>query len=49
MLGVFSQISLLIESFYLDNERGIKTQYCMLRKRILAWLEISKTKPESDD
>ena len=27
----------------------IKKQYCDLRKRILAWLEVSNTKPEIND
>ena len=49
MLGVLSQIVLIIERFYLDNESDIKKQYCTLRKRILAWLEVSDTKPEIDD
>ena len=39
MLGVFSQINLIIDTFYLDNESDIKKQYTTLRKRILAWLQ----------
>ena len=49
LLSILSQINLIMERFYLDNESDIKKQYCDLRKRILAWLEVSNTKPEIDD
>ena len=49
LLSILSQINLIIESFYLDNESDIRKQYCDLRKRILAWLEVSNTNPEIDD
>jgi len=49
MLAILSQINLIIERFYLDNESEIKKQYCNLRKYILAWLEVSNTKPEVDN
>ena len=48
-LSILSQNSLIIDRFYLDNENDIKKQYCYLRKRILAWLEVINTKPEIDD
>ena len=48
MLAVLSQINLLIELFYLDNESDIKKHYCTLRKRILAWLQERNTLPEVD-
>ena len=35
MLGVFSQINLILDRFYLDNESVLKQQYTTLRKRIL--------------
>ena len=47
--AILSQINLIIEKFYLDKETDIKKQYCNSRKRILAWLEESNTKPEIDD
>ena len=49
MLAIVSQINLMIEIFYLDNESDIKTQFCDFIKRILAWLEKSNTKFEVDD
>ena len=49
MLGVFSQINLIIDSFYLDNESDNKEQYTTLRKRILAWLQERNTLPEVDN
>ena len=49
MLPRLSQIKLMIENFYLDNESDFKKQFCDLRKRILAWLEQSNTKPEYID
>ena len=49
MLAILSQINLVIERFYLDNESDIEKQYCNLRKRILAWVEVSNTMPEIDD
>ena len=48
-LGMFSQIDLIIDRFYLDNESGIKKQHNTLRKRILAWLEEKITIPEVGD
>ena len=47
--AILSQINLIIEKFYLDNESDIKKQYSNLMKHILAWLEESNTKPENDD
>ena len=49
MSAILSQINLIIEKFYLDKESDIKKQYYKLRKRILAWLEESNTKPEIED
>ena len=49
MLAILSQIILIIEKFSLHNEGDIKKQHCDLRKRILAWLEVSNTKPKVDD
>ena len=46
MLGVFSQINLITDRFYLDNESDIQKQYTTLRKRILAWLQERNTIPE---
>ena len=43
MLAVLSQINLIINRFYLDNESDIKKHYCTLRKRILAWLQETNT------
>ena len=48
LFSVLSQINLIKERFYLDNESDIKKQYCDLRERLLAWLEVSNTKPEHD-
>ena len=48
MSAILSQINLITEKFYLDNESDIK-KCCNLRKRIIAWLEESNTKPENDD
>ena len=48
ILGVFSQINLIIDRFYLDNESDIKKQFASLRKRILAWLQERNTRPEVD-
>ena len=36
ILAVLSQINLIIDRFYLDNESDIEKHYCTLRKRILA-------------
>ena len=49
MSAIFSQINLKMENFYLDRESDNKKQIWFLRKRILAWLEESNTKPETDD
>ena len=49
MLAIFSQINLIIENFYSDNESDIKQLHRDLRKRILAWIEESNTKPEVDN
>ena len=49
MLSIFSQINRITDRFYLDNESDIKELYCILRKHILAWLELSNTKSEIDD
>ena len=49
MLAIFSQINLIIEKFYLYKKNDIKKLYCDLRKRRLAWLKESNTKPEFDD
>ena len=49
MLAVLSQINLIIDRFYLDNESDIRKQYCTLRKSILAWLRESNTEPEVDN
>ena len=49
MSATLSQIDVILENFYLDRESDIKKQSCSLRKRRLAWLEESKTKPEIDD
>ena len=45
LLGVFSQINLIKDRFYLDSESDIKKQYTILRKRILAWLQERNTLP----
>ena len=49
MLGVFSQINLITDGFYLDNESDIKKQYTTLRKRMLAWLQKRNILPEVDN
>ena len=49
MLGVFSQINLMIDRFHLDIESNIKKQYTTLRKRILAWLQEGNTIIEVDN
>ena len=49
MTLIFSQINLIMEKFYLDNESDIKKQYCVLKKRKLDWLEECNTKPEADN
>ena len=49
MSAILSQINLIIEKLYLDKEYDNKKQFCNLRKRIVAWLEKSNTKPEIDD
>ena len=49
MLAIISQINLIIENFYSDNESDIKQLHRDLRKRILAWIEESNTKPEVDN
>ena len=49
MLAVLSQINLIIDKFYLDNESDIKKHYCTLRKPILAWLQERNRLPEVDN
>ena len=49
ILGVFSQINLIIERFHLDNESDIKKQNTTLRKRILALLQEINTMLEVDN
>ena len=49
ILGTLSQVNLIIDIFYLDNESDIKKPYCTLRKRILAWLQESNTDCEVDN
>ena len=39
MSAILSQINLIKEKLYLDNERDIKKQCKNLRKPILVWLE----------
>ena len=48
-LGVFSQINLMIDRFYLDNESDFKKQYTTLRKCILSWLQERNTIPQVDN
>ena len=48
MLAILSQIKLIIDRFYLDDESDIKKLYCTLRKRIITWLEVSNAKFEDD-
>ena len=45
MLGTLSQINLIIEKIYLNNDDDIKQLCRNLRKRILYWLKESNTKP----
>ena len=49
LLSILSQINLIIDRFYSDNESDIKKQYVTLRKRILARLEVINAKREVDD
>ena len=49
MLAILSQINLITEKFYLDKESDIQQLYRDFRKRIIAWLEESITKPEVDN
>ena len=49
MLSILSEINLIIDSFYLDNESDIKKQNCDLRKLILTWLEVCNAKPDIDN
>ena len=49
MVAILSQINLIIGKFYLDNESDIKKQYSTLRKRIIAWLELTNAELEVDD
>ena len=49
MLAVLSQINLIIDKFYLDDESDIKQLYCDLRKRILFWFKKHHTKNSKDD
>ena len=49
MLAILSQMNLILEKFCLDKKSDIKNQYCILRNRILAWLEVCNIKPEIDD
>ena len=49
MLAISSQINLVIDRFYLDNESDIEKPYCTLKKRILVWLQEKNTIPEDDN
>ena len=49
MLAILSQINPIKDRFYLDNESDIEKQFCNLRKRILAWLDVCNAKPEISD
>ena len=49
MLGVFSQINLLIDRFHLDNECDIKKQYITLRKPVLSWIQERNSLAAVDD
>ena len=49
MLAVLSQINLIIDRFFSDNESDIKKYFCTLGKRILAWLRKSNTKLDVDN
>ena len=46
ILAILSQINLMKEKFYLDNESDDEQLHCKLRKIILAWLAESNTKTE---
>ena len=48
VLAILSQINLIIDKFYLNNECIFNPLYHDLRKRILAWLRESNTELEVD-
>ena len=49
ILAILSQINLLIDRLYLDEESDHKKQYYILRKHILARLQERNTKTEVDN
>ena len=48
VLGVLSQINLIIDKIHSDKNSDIKQLYRNLRKRILIWLKESNTNQEVD-
>ena len=49
MNNLLSQIYLMIEKFYIDDEVDVKKEYSTLRQHILAWLREKYTKLEVND
>ena len=49
IFAIPSQINLLLDRFYLDEESDIKKHYYTLKKHILAWLQERNTKTEVDN
>ena len=46
MPGLLSQINLIVERFYIDNDNNLKNEYWVLRQHKLARLMENKKKPE---
>ena len=42
MTGLLSQINLIVEKYYIDNDNNLKTEDWVLRQHMLAWLMETK-------
>ena len=49
MNNLLSQINLMIEKFYIDDNLNVKKEYSILRQHILAWLREKYAKLEVND
>ena len=48
MTRLLSQIRLIVEKYYIDNDNNLKNEYWVLRQHMLAWLKENKKKHEDD-
>ena len=48
MTGLLSQINLIVEKYYIDNDNNLKNEYWVFRQHMLTWLMENKEKPDDE-